>query len=315
MKDPTPTAVCSRTFSKDRSLRAALLSRCSNVRFNEDGRSLRGDELVAFLRGCKRAIVALEPIDEVVLSQLPELEVISKFGVGLDGLDLDAMARHDVRLGWEGGVNRRAVAELVISLSIDLLRGISASGQQVRDGEWVRVRGRELGSVTFGIVGCGNIGKEVARLLQPFGCRLLATDLQDYADFYAAHQVTPVTLKDLLRDSDVVSLHVPLDNTTRNMLDAEHLELLRKEACLINTARGGLVDESHLYKMLSTGRLRAAAFDVFAVEPPFGSPLLTLPNFVCTAHIAGSSEQATHAAGMAAIRGLTVNLPADQLAV
>ncbi|MFT7625943.1 MAG: phosphoglycerate dehydrogenase-like enzyme [Myxococcota bacterium] len=311
MKDPTPIAVCSRTFSRDRSLRAALLGTYSDVRFNDAGVSLRGRELVEFLQGRHKVIVGLEPLDDTTLAQLPELQVVSKFGVGLDKLDLTAMASRGVRLGWTGGVNRRAVAELVISFAIDLLRGLHASGQQLRRGEWSRIRGRELGSVTFGLVGCGNIGKEVVRLLQPFGCRILVHDLLHFEDFYAAHNVTPATLKDLLRSSDVVSLHLPLDDSTRRMLDAEHLGLLRAEACLINTARGGLIDEKHLYQRLRSGLLRAAAFDVFEEEPPFDNPLLKLENFVCSAHIAGSSEQATDAMGQAAIRGLLDHRPAE----
>ncbi len=287
-----------------------LMAQRSHVKFNDAGKTLVGDELVEFLFGAEKAIVALETIDDEVLDKLPDLKVISKFGVGLDRIDLAALESHGVQLGWTGGVNRRAVAELVLAFAIDLLRGIHVSARKVASGGWGAIRGRELGSVTVGIVGCGHIGKEVVRLLQPFQPRILAHDIVDYADFYEAHNVTPVSLRDLLRSADVVSLHVPLDDSTSNLLDEEHLSLLRRDACLINTARGGLIDSTTLHRMLSTGRLRGAAFDVYDREPPHDSPLLTLPNFIGTAHMAGSSEQSLMAMGRAAIDGLINHRPA-----
>jgi D-3-phosphoglycerate dehydrogenase len=158
-----------------------------------------------------------------------------------------------------------------------------------------------------GIVGCGNVGKDLTPILRAFGCPVLAHDILDFPDFYAAHQVEPVGLEELLRRSDVVTLHVPLDDSTRGILSAERLALLRPDALLINTARGGLVDEVVLKAMLSTGRLAGAGFDVFATEPPDDPGLLGLPNFLATPHIGGSSEEAVLAMGRAAIRGLDEN--------
>ncbi len=302
-------AVCSRTFAQNPVLRARLLERFPDARFATGDTRLSGDALVAFLDGAERAIVSLQRIDGALLDRLPDLKLVAKFGVGLDGIDQQALARRGVKLAWKGGVNRRSVAELVVSLAINLLRGIHASNRGVREGRWQRVPGRELGAVTLGVIGCGHIGKEVVRLVRPFGTRVLAHDILDFPDFYAQHDVTPVSLEELLRTADVVSLHVPLDASTARMLDRERLSLLRPDACLVNTARGGLVDENALAEMLSTGRLQAAAFDVFEVEPPLGSVLLSLPNFLATSHIAGSSESGILAMGMAAIDGLSAELP------
>ncbi|MCB0307242.1 MAG: phosphoglycerate dehydrogenase, partial [Calditrichaeota bacterium] len=160
---------------------------------------------------------------------------------------------------------------------------------------------------TVGIVGCGNIGKDLTPILRAFGCTVLAHDILDFPEFYAAHQVTPLGLEALLRRADVVTLHLPLDDSTRNILSAERLALLKPEAVLINTARGGLVDEAALKRMLIEGRLSAAGFDVFATEPPEDLDLLQLPNFLATPHIGGSSEEAILAMGRAAIRGLDEN--------
>lgn len=304
-RSPRPTvAVCSRSFAQDPVLRARLLERWPHVRFPATGVPLQGEALVDFLRGCERAIVSLQRIDGALLDRLPELRVVSKFGVGLDGIDQPALAARGIRLAWRGGVNRRAVAELVVALAIDLLRGVHRSDREVRQGLWRQVPGRELGRSTLGIIGCGHIGKEVARLVRPWGTRVLSHDILDFPEFYAEHGVQPVDLDTLLGQSDVVSLHVPLDASTAGMLDRRRLERMRPDACLVNTARGGLVDEDALAELLVAGRLHGAAFDVYATEPPLGSPLLQAPGVLATAHIGGSSTEGIRAMGLAAIEGL-----------
>ena len=229
--------------------------------------------------------------------------MICKYGVGLDMIDLDAMAAHGVQLGWTGGVNKRSVAELVISAAISLLRHVPAANAEVRSGIWRQHKGRLLSERTVGILGCGHVGKELASLLRAFGCTVLAHDIKDFSDFYAAHDIRSVSLNYLLGESDIVSVHLPLDRTTRGMLDANALNRLRDGAILINTARGEIVDEVALKVLLTSGRI-AAAFDVFAAEPPSDVELLELPNFLATPHIGGSAEEAILAMGRAAINGL-----------
>ncbi len=304
MKDQTPIAVTSRSFSRHPVLREELLSRYADVRFNENGARLQSRDLVQFLSGRRRAIVALERIDASVLSHLPSLEVVSKYGVGLDSIDLEALESRGVKLGWTPGVNRHSVAELVIAFAIALLRRIPEARELVRQGEWSQIVGRELSSCTFGIIGCGNVGKEVAVLCRAFGCHVLANDICDYSDFYVQNKVESVGLENLLRRSDIVSLHVPLDDSTRKMIDTERLALMKSDAILINTARGGIVDEYALKESLVRGRLAGAAFDVFEDEPPSDRELLSLPNFIATPHIGGSSKESIMAMGMAAIAGL-----------
>lgn len=179
-------------------------------------------------------------------------------------------------------------------------------------GTWRNRTGRQLSGRTVGLIGCGHIGKDLTPFLRAFGCPVLAHDILDFPEFYAAHQVEPVGLDELLRRADIVTLHVPLDDSTRGMLSAGRLALMRPGALLVNTARGGLVDEAALREMLQDGRLGAAAFDVFATEPPEDAALLALPNFLATPHIGGSSEEAILAMGRAAIAGLDNNrLPGD----
>jgi phosphoglycerate dehydrogenase-like enzyme len=300
-------AVCSRSFSKNPVLRAELLARYPDATFNDAGAQLGGDALVAFLKGHEKAITALEVIDEYVLSRLPELRVIGKYGVGLDMIDMAAMRTFGKRLGWTGGVNRRSVSELVISCAIAMLRRVPAANREVLSGVWRQHVGGNLTGRTVGIVGCGYIGKDLVPLLKAFACKVLVNDVLEFPDFYSLHDVEPVHLDSLLTRSDVVTLHVPLNDSTRGLLNAERLALLRPHAILINAARGGLVDEREMKRLLIERRFAAAAFDVFEEEPPKDQELLSLPNFLATPHIGGSAEEAMLAMGRAAIEGLDVN--------
>ncbi|AVM75604.1 phosphoglycerate dehydrogenase [Magnetospirillum gryphiswaldense] len=302
--DETRVAVASRSFSRHPLLRDELTQRYGQVTFNETGASLSGESLVAFLDGHDKAITALERLNGDVLARLPRLRVVGKYGVGLDMIDLPAMSALGKKLGWTGGVNRRSVSELVIAATISLLRHVPAANQLVRDGGWRQLMGRQLSQRVVGIVGCGHIGKDLAVLLRAFGCRVLAHDIKAFPDFYAAHGVEPMGLDALLQQADVVTLHLPGDESTRNILDQRRLRLMRQGALLINMARGGLVDEAELKSLLVDGHLGGAAFDVFAAEPPTDPDLLRLPNMLALPHIGGSAEEAVVAMGRAAIAGL-----------
>lgn len=300
----TKVAVASRSFSKHPILRAELLARYPNVTFNDEGLSLKGDALAEFLKGHEKVITALERLDDALFAKLPDLKVVGKYGVGLDMIDLAAMQRRGIKLGWQGGVNRRSVSELVISFAVALLRHVPQGHQQVKDGGWKQLMGRQLSDRTVGIVGLGHIGKDLTKLLKPWGCRVIAHDIKPMPEFCAEWGVEMMRLEDLLRQADIVTLHLPLDDSTRNILSAQRMRLMKKDAILINAARGGLQDEAELKTMLIEGRLAAAALDVFAVEPPSDMELIRLPNFLVTPHIGGSAEEAVLAMGRAAIDGL-----------
>lgn len=305
MSDDLRVAVTSRSFSRHAVLRAELEARHPGVTFNDAGESLRGARLVEFLKGHDGAIIGLETIDDDLLRQIPELRVVAKYGVGLDSVDQSAMAHHGVRLGWTGGINRRSVSELVIAMMISLLREIPQASSDLREEIWRQRIGRQLSGRTVGIVGCGHVGKDLAVLLRALGCRVLANDILDFPDFYARHQIEPCALEPLLAEADIVTLHIPLDDSTRGLFDDEKLGLMRSGAILINAARGGIVDETALKIRLKDGRLGGAGFDVLATEPPEDWELLQLPNFLATPHIGGSAEEAVLAMGRAAIDGLT----------
>jgi phosphoglycerate dehydrogenase-like enzyme len=301
MTKPKRVAVASRSFSRHPVLRAELLEYCRDVTFNDAGVSLSGAALAEFLQGHDGVITALETVDE---AQLPDLKVLSKYGVGFDMVDLEALKRRGIRFGWTGGVNKRSVSELAISMMIALLRLVPQAGHEVRNGQWRQLQGRQLTGRTVGIVGCGHVGKDLAGLLKAFDCRLLAHDLLDFPEFYARSGVTPITLEVLLAESEIVTLHLPLDASTRDIIGPAQIAQMRKGAILINTARGGLVDEVALKNALRDGHLAGAGLDVFAQEPPADRELLALHNLLVTPHIGGSSEEAVLAMGRAAIAGL-----------
>ena len=296
--------IASRSFSKHPVLRKEVLKRYPNAKFNDEGLSLNGESLIEFLDGYEMAITALEKIDDSILKLLPNLKVIGKYGVGLDMIDLHAMKRHGVNLGWTGGVNKRSVSELVISYSIALLHRTIFANAEVRKGKWYQVKGRQLSDCTVGIIGCGHIGKDLVELLQPFNCKILANDVLDFKDFYKKYEVTSVGLEELIRKSDIVTLHLPLDKSTQNILDSDKLSLLKNDAVLINLARGGLIDEVALKELLNNNKIAGAALDVFEVEPPVDPSFATMDNVLITPHIGGSTEEAILAMGMAAIEGL-----------
>lgn len=307
MTSSASVAVASRSFSRNSVLRAELLARYPNTIFNDTGQILEGDTLVAFLRDRERAIIALEKVDDALLAQLPQLRVISKYGVGLDSIDLSALLRRKIRLGWTQGVNKRAVSELVIGFAIALLRHVRVAQAEVAAGIWRQTPGHQLSNRVVGIVGCGHIGKDLITLLHAFGSTILAHDIVNFSDFYRRHNARAVPLEQLLQESEIVTLHVPLDDTTRNLLSADRLQRMRKGAYLINAARGGLVDEGAVKALLQAGHLAGAAFDVFGGEPPDDLELLSLSNVIATPHIGGSTVEAILAMGRAAIVGLESN--------
>ncbi len=251
-------------------------------------------ELVGLLDGAVAAIVSTDPFDAHVLDRARGLRVIARVGVGTDSIDVAAAARRGIAVCTTPGANAASTADHAIALMLAALRRVPEHDRAVRAGDWPRTGAAtpwELSGTTVGLVGYGAIGRLVHRRLSGFSARVLVCD----PDLQAAPEgAEPVELEVLLRESDVVSLHLPLGPGTRGLLDRERLALLRPGAVLVNTARGGLVDEDALADALERGALRAAALDVFAVEPPGGSRLLALQNVVVTPHTGGLSERSVH---------------------
>jgi (S)-sulfolactate dehydrogenase len=235
-------------------------------------------------------------VDAALVAGAPRLKVVGRLGVGLDNIDVAACRSRGIEVIPATGANALAVAEYVVCTAMLLLRGAYLSTAAVAAGEWPRPRlseGREAAGRTLGIVGFGNIGQLVAGLAQRLGMRVIAADaLLSAADpVWSQTGAGCRTLDEVMAESDAVTLHVPLTDQTRNLVNAERLSRMKRGAVLINTARGGVVDEAALAQALAAGQLAGAALDVFEREPlAAGSPLTGAPNLVLTPHIAGVTQ-------------------------
>ncbi len=237
-------------------------------------------------------------VNEELLKVAPKLRVVGRLGVGLDNIDVNACKSANITVIPATGANSLAVAEYVICTVMMLLRGAYQSTTQVAAGAWPRMalsNGRETAGKTLGIIGFGGIGREVARLAAGLGMRVVAYDamLPKDAPTWQQANVSPRELDDLLAEADAVTLHVPLVAETRRLLDARRITKMKKGAVLVNTSRGGVVDELAMAEALKSGALGGAALDVFEQEPlKADSPLVGVPNLVLTPHVAGLSIEA-----------------------
>jgi D-3-phosphoglycerate dehydrogenase len=264
---------------------------------NDKERLLSEAELIERLPGAVATIAGGEPYTERVFAAAPELRVVARFGVGYDRVDVDAATRHGVAVAMAFGTNHESVADYAFALAICLAVDLLPHHARVAGRGWGCSFHPGLWGRCMGIVGLGRIGKAMARRCRAFDMDLLATDPVADRAFAAANGIELVALDELLRRADFVSLHTPLAPETRHLIGRRELALMKRSAFLINTARGGLIDEAALYEALTSGRLGGAGLDVFEAEPPAGSPLLDLPNVVLAPHAAGMDEAAERLMG------------------
>jgi len=249
-------------------------------------------EMLTLVPGVDAAIVSIDPFTPRVLAAADRLKVISRTGIGYDAVDVPAATERGIVVTTTPGANETAVADYTWALLLALSRRVLANERNVRQGKWTRVAGDDPTGKTIGIVGLGTIGKKVARRASGFEMRILAYDVIKDEAWAAANDVTYVDLDDLLARADYVTVHVPLLPSTRGLINKDRLRRMKRSAYIINTARGGVIDETALYEALSERWIAGAALDVFQQEPPWGSPLLTLDNLLVAPHVAGNSNQA-----------------------
>lgn len=254
---------------------------------NSLGRAYREEELLEVIPGMDAIITGTDEISQRVIENAPSLKTIVKHGVGLENIDLHAARKAGIVVSATPGVIQDAVADLALALILALARKIVPAHLNVVAGEWKPFFGFELREKELGIVGLGRIGKGVCIRARGFGMRIAACDPFPDIEWAKNHQIRFLELDELLSVSDIVSLHAPAQPTGGPLLDARRLRLMKPTSILINTARGGLVDESALVEALRSGRLAGAGLDVYTREPPAGSPLLELDNVVLTPHIGG----------------------------
>jgi phosphoglycerate dehydrogenase-like enzyme len=282
----TAVAVTPRSFRQTPGEHLDRLRAELDVRFPDLDRPLDEGEMAELVRGCAGLIVGVDPVTASVLEAGP-LRVVVKYGSGMDNIDIAAAEARGVRLSSTPGANSRSVAELAIALLLALARNVALHDRNVRAGSWSRTTGIELAGKTLGLVGYGAIGREVARIARGLDMDVVAHDpLVEEAD------VPLISLDELYATSDAVSLHLPLMPETREMVGAEELAAMKPTALLVNTARGGLVDEDALADALRSRRLAGAALDGFAEEPLPDSPLRGLDSVVFSPHAGAATQDA-----------------------
>ena len=295
-------AVTSKTFSQDQYLVNELNRYFDDIKINDSKDKLQGKLLVDFLKDCDGMILGTEPFDANIIEQLPCLRNVSKYGVGLNNIDFEAIKRNEIELNYKKGINSDSVAELVLCHTLNLIRNVQQSVQGYKNSKWKKLPGRELAELTVGIIGYGHVGKIVAQKFASLGIgRLLVCDLLDFP------QKPPcefVPLDYLLSESDIITLHIDAEKRNCDFVNSDFLNKMKENSYLINTSRGTVVDENDLIKALNSGKLAGAAIDVYKTEPDINHELSNCPNLLTSCHIAGSSNRAIKNMGWAAIEGL-----------
>ena len=286
----------------DPRLKSELEAAAGEVIYNPGGKPLNSADVARLLPGVDGYIAGLDQIDRAALASADRLKVIVRYGVGFDNVDLQAAREQGIVVSNTPGANSVSVAELAIGFMLALARQLTQADSAVRRGEFPRMSGISLEGKTVGILGLGAIGKQLARRLAGYDCRLLAYDPFPDSAFAAAHQVELCDMDTVLTQADFLSLHLPLNAETRRMVNREFLAKMKRGAHLINTARGELVDEDALAEALSSGKLRGAGLDAFIDEPPsVEHPLLKMPNLIATPHLGAQTDGATNNMGWAAL--------------
>ena len=258
-------------------------------RINPLGRRLTEHELAEMVGDAEALIAGTEPITALVMSRAPRLKLISRVGIGLDSVDLLAAEERGIQVCYTPDAPAPAVAELAFGLMLSLLRSVHLANLQMHGGQWHRHMGRRLAEVTVGVIGTGRIGARVLRRIPAFGTpRVLVNDLKPDLKLVPELKLEWVDKEEIYRSADVITLHLPLTMQTRNMIGRTQLMQMKPDALLINTSRGGIINEPELTQVLNSGHLGGVAIDVFTHEPYTGE-LAAIPRCLLTCHMGSMS--------------------------
>lgn len=267
-------------------------------------RILTKEEMMLLIEDVDAVILGVDPMDQDVIDKAKKLKSISKYGVGLDNVDVAYAKQKGIDVSITLGANARSVAEYTVGLMLAVCRKIVSIDQQCRQKDWSKNKTINLYQKTIGLIGLGHIGKEVVQLLKGFDCHILAVDQVEDEDYARQNNVTYTTLSYLLEHADVVSVHVPLVPQTHHMIGAKELSQMKKTAIIINTSRGGIIDETALIEALNSGAIYGAGLDVFEHEPLTNEALLSLQQVVLGTHCAASSVDAISQMGMQSVENI-----------
>lgn len=295
----------SSSFSKNKDLQKEIYKFFPDAILNVQGIRYQGEDLINYIKDADGIVVGLEKIDEAVLKECKNLKIISKYGVGLDSLDLKACEEYNIKIGWTGGVNKRSVSEMALGFMLMLCRNLYRASNRLKNNNWNKNGGIQLSGKTVGIIGLGNIGKDLVELLQPFGCKILVNDIIDQNEYYNKYGLIEVSKNEIYENADFVTVHTPsIKGTTQYMINIDVFKRMKNNAFFINTARGDIVVQDDLKRALGENIIAGAAIDVYQDEPPTDNELLSHENLITTPHIGGNAGEAIYAMGMSAINHL-----------
>ena len=297
-------AVTSPSFSENEILKNELLEQFPDCIFNVERKRFNENELIEYIDNADGLIIGLDEINKNIIDRLDKIKIISKFGVGLDNIDLDYCKEKNIFIGWTPGVNKLSVAEMAIAFMIMLFRNLYITSNRLKDGIWNKSGGINLSGKSIGIIGVGNVGKEVVRFLKPFECKIYVNDIIDQSDYYQKNNLIEMSKDEIFETCDIITVHTPLTEETTDLINKEVLVKMKNNVFLINTARGKIFNEEDLKWALETNAIAGAALDVYEEEPPSKQDFICLPNLICTPHIGGNSLESVLAMGRSAIRHL-----------
>lgn len=286
----TPTSL---QPGKNEKALAPLREFADELVFNESGKPLGEEELIPLLKDCDGYVAGLDSVTAKVIEACKNLKVISRYGAGVDRVDLEAAKAHGIKVTNTPGANSEAVGELAFALILSAARQVPYLDQSTRSGSWVRSTGMELKGKTLGVMGLGSIGKVVARCAQGFGMNVVAYDPFINLDYCKEKNITSASFDEVVEISDVITLHLPLTAETRHLIGKDAIDRMKPGAIIVNTSRGGIVDEDAAYDALKAGKLGGLGLDAFEVEPPTGSKLFEFDNVVVTPHTGAHTAEAT----------------------
>lgn len=267
--------------------------------------SLTEEEVIERLPGIYAYICGSDAITAKALEYADQLKIISRIGVGYDNVDIPAATKRGIAVTTTPGAGAETVAEHTFALMLTMTRKIFQCDRSIREGKWIRIAGPSLYRKTLGIIGLGIIGKQLAKIVSGFDMKIIAYDPVVDEEFAKAHSITYVSLEELIKTSDYISLHLPLNKETEYIIGERELKMMKPSAQLVNCARGKLIDEDALYHALKDGVIAAAALDVFEKEPvDLNHPLFTLDNFIATPHNAGTSIEGKNKVVEAAVKNV-----------
>lgn len=275
---------------------------------NDTGGILSADQMREKLAGCQGVILGVDPMSADVLAAAPELRAIAKYGVGLDNIDLEACKQRGIAVSRTVGANSNAVADYALTLMLMVARKAGLIDRRCREKDWGKITSIDLYGKTLGIVGLGAIGRCVVKRAQGFGMKILGHDIAWDEAWASAEGVERADMDRICREADFITLHTVLTDETRNCISAGRIAMMKKTAVIINTARGGLIDETALLAALQEGRIYGAGLDVFEQEPPADPAWYALDNLVMGSHCSSSTVGATETMGRMAVDNLLRDL-------